>query len=253
MTETQSIETATNTPEALGSLDALTASRPKHAAHQYLEGYCDYLQPAFLSHFEGRSFRSIFELGSRDGQDSLILHRQFGAHVHAFECNPYALELCRQRLEGVPGVTLVPLAAWHQNTRISFYPVVETYCGDTATPTRIGASSCFEADPSYHERYVQSRIEVQAVRIDDYRRERRLDPVDLVCLDVQGAALQALQGMPDTLKSCDFVLAELERRPLYQGQALLPEVTNFLAGLGFERVAAIERDPWFGDYLFERR
>ena len=235
---------------------AFATSRPNYPAHRYLEGACDYLQPTFLEHFVGRSFRSIFELGSRDGRDALALHRHFGAHVHAFECNPYALQLCRDNLATASGVTLVPLAVWDRSEKIPFFPVVETYVetgdGESVTPTRIGASSCFEADPTYHERYVQSRIEVQAVRVDDYRREQGLGPVDLVCLDLQGAALQALKGMPETLESCGFVLAELERRPLYQGQALLPEVTDYLARFGFKRVAEVERDPWFGDYLFAR-
>ncbi len=247
MTEIHPAEPATND---------LALSRPHFPAHRYLEGYCDYLQPVFLEHLEGRDFRSIFELGSRDGRDAVALHHRFGAHVHAFECNPYALELCRESLAREPGVTLVPLAVWNRSERITFFPVVETLIefegGESLTPTRIGASSCFEADPSYHERYVQSRIEVEAVRIDDYRRDHGLGPVDLVCLDLQGAALQALQGMPETLQSCDFVLAELERRPLYLGQALLPEVSDFLARFGFERVAAVERDKWFGDYLFAR-
>ena len=232
---------------------ALAACRPLRPAYQYLDGASDYLHPVFTRHFAGHEFRSIFELGSRDGRDAVALQRALGGHIHAFECNPHALELCRQRLADEPAITLVPFAVWSESGRIPFFPVVETYCDDRPTPTRIGASSCFEAVEDYREQYRQTRIEVDAVRLDDYRREHGLGPVDLICLDLQGAALEALRGMPETLASCQFLIAELERRPLYRHQALFDQVARHLDEAGFELAEEVPRDDWFGDFLFVRR
>src|SRR5690606_20785305 len=72
----------------------------------------------------------------------------------------------------------------------------------------------------------------------------------LPILDIQGAALHALRGLGDRLKSVRYILAELETRPLYHDQDLFPEVCAHLAAHGFRAAAEVKRDAWFSDYLF---
>jgi hypothetical protein len=56
----------------------------------------------------------------------------------------------------------------------------------------------------------------------------------LLKIDVQGYEKAVLAGAADTLGTFAGVRTELSLTPLYDGQALLPEVTEFLAGQGFD-------------------
>ncbi|MGD8358702.1 MAG: FkbM family methyltransferase [Lysobacterales bacterium] len=115
-----------------------------------------------------------------------------------------------------------------------------------------GASSCFRARNDYLQRYEQDRILVPAVRLDDYCREYDIRSIDLLCVDVQGAALQVLRSLGDQLRQVRNLIIELEHRPLYHGQSLFTECDEFLVRNGFQQKSRISRDDWFGDYLYVR-
>lgn len=82
----------------------------------------------------------------------------------------------------------------------------------------------------------------------------------LVKIDVQGAELDVLQGMPRTLGLADAVLVEVSFAQLYEGQADPSTVVAHLlgAGLTLTGIARVpgSRQPWGleqADLLFERR
>lgn len=56
----------------------------------------------------------------------------------------------------------------------------------------------------------------------------------LLKLDVQGGELDALKGATHTLDAIDFILAECSFVELYEGQALVGEIVEFLAEKGFD-------------------
>jgi FkbM family methyltransferase len=211
--------------------------------------HSDYLQPAYLEELDAPSIRTIVELGCHDGADTLKLQEHFGAVVHAFECHPEAMERARQACAGNPSIHLVEKAAWDADTTIPFYPVIQT-TQDGVPVENTNASSCFQARDDYHRLYTQSRIDVRAGRLEDYCRQHQLNRIDLLCMDVQGAALRVLRGWGRHLSRVRFIVVEIEHRPIYRDQDLLPEVDAHLRGFGFRPRIRIERDAWFSDYLY---
>ncbi|HKK15868.1 MAG TPA: FkbM family methyltransferase [Gammaproteobacteria bacterium] len=211
--------------------------------------YSDYLNPGFLSVIDRSSVHTIFELGSHDGVDTLKLREVYGATIHAFECHPELMTLARQRCSHCPDIFLVQKAAWDEDRTIPFYPVVRT-TENRKVIDNIGASSCFQARTDYHRLYEQTRIMVDAVRIDTYWRQHRLPPVDMFCIDVQGAALHALKGCGEVLRQAGYIIIEIEHRPIYHGQDLFADVDAHLQAYGFRPVAEVARDAWFNDYLY---
>jgi len=214
--------------------------------------HSDYLRERFLRHIDKDSIDTIFEIGSRDAVDAILLRDAFDARVYAFECNPEALAVCRENLKDEHDIRLVENAAWCENGPIRFYPVIETLVEGQRIPTNIGASSCFRARSDYHQRNIQTEIVVEAIRLDDFCRAEQLTRVDLVCMDVQGAALQVLQGMSETIEKTRYLISELEQKEIYHHQSLFPEVCQFLTAKGFRLTEEAARDGWFSDYMFIR-
>ena len=212
----------------------------------------DYLNPAFVRAIRRLSVRTIFEFGCNDGEDTLRLRDKFGAVVHAFECNPEMLPKARARLAGERDVVLVERAVWDADEPIPFYPVIHTTQNGRVV-VNPGASSCFRTVSGYHQEYVQSEVMVEATRLDTYCKAKRLEGPDLLCMDVQGAALHALRGLGNYINRVQAVITEIEDREIFIGEDLYPAVDKFLTAAGFSQALRIEREGWFCDHLYLRR
>ena len=213
--------------------------------------YSDYLHPKFTSLINPDLVERIFELGCNDGKDSILLSDFYSAEIFSFECNPDILSITRKVLRDEPNVKLIENAVWDDEAIIDFYPV--TGCLDEGHAiSNNGASSCFKARMDYRQTYIQKKVAVQAIRLDSFCRIQNIDSVDLMCIDLQGAALRALKGSKAILNTVKFVISEIEHRPIYHGQDLFPEINAFLNNCGFKRVADVPRDAWFSDYLYKR-
>jgi FkbM family methyltransferase len=210
----------------------------------------DYCHPGFLRHIDRSSVHTIVEAGCADGTDTHRLIRQFPGIVHAFEANPDVLIETRRNCAGEPRIKLVEKAVWDTNRTIPFFPVVSA--DDHNTGTNPGASSCFQARPEYIGRYVQKCVTVESIRLDTYCSSQEITSIDLLCLDVQGAALHALKGLGDLIEHVQHVIVEIEVRRIYYGQALYPEVHAYLKSKGFRQAAEVVRGGWFSDYLYTR-
>lgn len=181
----------------------------------------------------GDAVRSVVEVGARDCRETLgfrALYRD--ARIYAFECNPATLPLCRERVAGQPGITLVERAVSDRAGRLRFYPI-----DPAATPAgryNPGASSLLRASGAYeHEDYVQTEIEVEAVTLEGFMREAGLEDIDLLWMDIQGAELAALRGLGERIAAVKLIHLEAEFVEIYAGQPLFPEVRSFLEAHGF--------------------
>jgi FkbM family methyltransferase len=67
------------------------------------------------------------------------------------------------------------------------------------------------------------------------------DPPNLLQLDLQGYELECLKGAAPVLDSFKWVYTEINEDPIYEGCALLPELSRWLAERGFQMV---EKKLW---------
>ena len=101
-----------------------------------------------------------------------------------------------------------------------------------------------------------SQVEVRSRSLDTLLAEEglRAEDFNFLNLDIQGAELMALRGASGLLGKIEAVNTEVNLQELYEGAALLGELENFMAKLGFNRAAMVT--PWhpsWGDAFYVRK
>ena len=143
------------------------------------------------------------------------------ARLHAFEPQPRLAKKLAKRFADDPRVTVhgaalgaapatLPLTVLSRPTLSSLFAptgIQDKYAGQDLTVTSI--------------------VDVPVVRLDAV-----LDRADIIKLDLQGYELPALSGATALLPEVSVVVAETALYPLYEGQALLSELTAYLEGFG---------------------
>lgn len=213
------------------------------------EGEGCYLEDIFTFHIDKSKVNSILEIGSRDVIDAINLSDYYKCHVYAFECNPEALSICYHNRKDNPNITIVPLAAWNQSCFLTFYPIIKI-----PNAYNLGASSLLKISSDSPERGLQqAEITVKATRLDDWLTSQNLPTPELICMDVQGAAKQVIEGFGNRLREVNYIITEIEIIRFYQDEILYPELLNFMSQNGFVEVTKKNNSDAFYDVLFVRK
>jgi len=199
------------------------------------------------------TFGTIFDIGSRDGLQSVELSKLFcQADIIAVECNRDTLEKCRRNIAHNPRITLVEKAINSYTGRCAFYPIDPARTITTWPDGNPGASSLFIATDDYPaEKYVQNKVEIDCIRLDVLCGQLGIDVIDLIWMDLQGAELLALQSAGALLDKIRYIYTEVSHRPLYDGQCLFDDVDAFLTARGFRRCTKADRKRWQQDIIYE--
>lgn len=194
----------------------------------------------------------LLDVGANRGQFSLWARTlRPGLRIHAYEPLPAEAVIYRKVMGHQPGVELHELALGATPGKAELHV---SRRADSSSLLPIGRMQT-ELFPSTEE---VGTVTVQVATLDSLREHWISARRALLKLDVQGFELSVLQGAKQALQHCRWVYAECSHVPLYGGQALYPEVEQFLAGEGFRPVRqANEQHDRAGqliqaDYLFER-
>jgi len=103
--------------------------------------------------------------------------------------------------------------------------------------------------PQIHE---IGRFEATTKTIDTFFEEIKEDSnkYNMINIDIQGAELLALKGMPKLLNSIDYLYLEVNEAHLYKNCALIEEIDDFVKKFGFQRVQTVMTDYKWGDAFY---
>ncbi|RWF52876.1 MAG: FkbM family methyltransferase [Mesorhizobium sp.] len=167
---------------------------------------------------------TIFEVGSADGRDTLTYaDRCTKAIVHAFEPLPENFAKLRNIAEQEPRIVPVNMAVSSKGGTASFHVA--------ALPD---ASSLFSARStgSTFDKYTSEKevIEVNVTTIDEYCAKERVENIDILKMDAQGAELGILKGAENLIrkKSVKLIYSEVNFMRIYDGSCQFHEVTAYL-------------------------
>lgn len=90
--------------------------------------------------------------------------------------------------------------------------------------------------------------EVEMKRLDSFAEETQ--NFNFINMDVQGYELEVLKGGVETMKHIDYVYCEINRDELYEGNAFVEDLDEFLSGYNMERVETDWAGTLWGDALY---
>ncbi len=179
----------------------------------------------------GRDNPVILEIGANDGTHTAWFKEVFPrAVIHCFEPNESALRRFRQHAANLPQVFLHEVAVGRTNGTVQFYPSVARE-GDSGSATWDASGSLRK--PTGHlelhpEISFAAAVSVSSIRLDDWRTSHKIDVIDFIWMDVQGAELDVFSGASETLKRSRYVYTEYAIRELYEGQPTLKQILSAL-------------------------
>lgn len=93
--------------------------------------------------------------------------------------------------------------------------------------------------------------EVEVSVLDEYD----LGDANFINMDVQGYELEVLKGGKETLNNVDYVYCEVNRGEMYENNAMIGDIDEYLGEYGFERVETYWPETWYkwGDALYIKK
>lgn len=186
-----------------------------------MDQYCHLIRSA------GIAVTTVLEIGSRDGDDAARIADFFdvaAANVWVCEANPRQAEVIARNY---PEFNLIDKAIFDQPGTLRLWQMD----GD---PQLVGTTSLLDrsADNLYDQATI---IEVEAIS-----GKRLMDAIPGMIgackIDVEGATLQVLRSLEDSIHRIQSFHLECEHREVWSGQHQYDEVAAFMVSQGFEQI-----------------
>lgn len=205
--------------------NAFTQDELDYGAFIDLNGRCPLWTTKMISVIKDKidftEIKTILDVGSRDGCQSLELNRWFpNAKIYAFEPVKENYEFTVQNVEKNENIKAYPYAINDYNGKTKFY---EVYNGN------VGASSLLQTTNHWRSaQWAQKETEVECIVLSDWLKENNIESVDLIWMDVQGAENIVLDSLKDYLNYVKIIATEVGLQELYQGSTTKLDLDNKL-------------------------
>jgi 2-O-methyltransferase len=188
-----------------------------------------------IAEFVGKPDPVILEIGCNDGGNTLWFLEIFeNPKVYCFEPEPRAIERFKHKVGDRPNVTLVEMAISDRTGTTQFY----RSDGQRSAESRERLPRGWDLSgsirkPKDHLRIhpwikFEEQITVSTSTLDEWVERQRLETIDFIWMDVQGAERDVIQGAKRTLARTRHLYTEYGAYELYEGQASLVGLVNML-------------------------
>ena len=174
----------------------------------------------------------IFDVGAHVGETAARYRALFpGALIHCFEPYPPSFEglatAARADARIVPHNVAVAESTGTATLRVNRASVTNSLLASDSRGDNYWGSGLLDTE---------GEVTVKTVALDDFCREQRIEHVDVLKIDVQGAEYAVLAGARDLLArhAIDLIYIELIMAPSYVGQRKYHYYLTSLDALGYE-------------------
>jgi len=195
----------------------------------------EWLRPVDLKELLRCAGPTILEIGANDGEHTLwFLSTFLEPRVYCFEPEPRAAARFKRKVGTHPNVQLYEVAIGEADGEAIFYRS-DGVAEDPSFPRPESGwdfSGSLRRPQGHLVRYpwvkFQETIVVPRRALDSWAAENRIEDVDLVWMDVQGAELDVIRGASSTLARTKYLFTEYSDEELYEGQVGFGEILRAL-------------------------
>ncbi|WP_395783324.1 FkbM family methyltransferase [Aquirufa sp.] len=188
--------------------------------------------------------KNVFEIGANFGQDSEYLRKRFAlkpSDIYIFEPHPQIISEAKR----IYKFNSFALAVSDKNTKMKFFAI------DLMKNSNSGISSL--RSHNFNDKDDYKEIEVNCIRMDKFVVENKIQEIDFLKIDVEGANYEVISGFGSELCKVKAIQIEGENIPVWEGQFLFDDISVFLRSNNFELVYFELKDSCQSDSLFIRK
>jgi FkbM family methyltransferase len=189
----------------------------------------EHFKHRFVHSLDQHGISTVIDIGANTGQFGHLLRRSgFSGRIHSVEPLQSAFAELRAGTASDPRWTV-------QRAAVSDEPgMITMNVSGNSVSSSVLAMLERHATAAPQAQYVSTE-EVAATTVDDIVTQSDIRPeTTLLKVDVQGYEKAVLDGAAKTLASFGAVRTEMSLVALYDGQALLAEIVEYLDGHGFD-------------------
>jgi FkbM family methyltransferase len=177
--------------------------------------------------------RTVIDVGANAGQFAIASAMIFSdVKVHSFEPVPETVSALRKNVGTLSNIKVYPVALGERQGRCTIHVNLHSQSSSILKLDRFH----LEAFPGEFE---IGDIDVELTTLDAVFENLVLDPPVLLKLDVQGYEAETIAGGPQTLKRCDYIVAEASFKQMYQGEKLFLDVLAIMQQNNFDFVRPV--------------
>lgn len=181
---------------------------------------------------------NIVEIGGHIGTDTVRLSKFVGSgRMVVFEPDPRNIPIIQRRIANCNlNVELAQMAIGASDGEAEFHlssgipPYEDHHIDETQQHT---ASSSLKAPKNHLERFPWVKFDsvatVKTTTLDSYFRNK-LEVIDFMWSDVQGAEIEMIRGGKETFKRTKFLYTEFNNNEMYEGQGTFSKLIEELPG-----------------------
>jgi 2-O-methyltransferase len=186
----------------------------------------------------------VVEIGAFNGDDTKRIYTMARKPVRqfTFEPDPRNIEKVR-RANIAREVQIVQAAVGATDGKAKFYLSSGWDCSSSLRAPK-------EHIALFPRIGFNETCEVDVVTLDKFFGERKIDGIDFMWIDAQGAERDIVAGGKKTLEQSRFMYLERADHELYEGQWVTPEMITDLNALGWKCEALFDNDALFYNTRF---
>jgi len=175
----------------------------------------------------------IIEAGMCSGTDTKLFSEMFpNGKIYGFEPIPYLFEQSKERVDGLDNVEVFQMALSDKTGKTSMN--VAKMDGDVCESSSLLAP---KAHLIFHPQIkFEEQIEVDTVNLDEFVKEKELERIDLMWLDLQGYEPLVLKSSLNALRMTKYLYTEINILEVYEDVVKWPDFYRFLAENGFQKI-----------------
>lgn len=133
-------------------------------------------------------------------------------------------ECLKLNLNSKDGVEFFPYAVGKTNEVRKFYETNHPMCSSLYKPNK----KLLELYNNLEVAQLKKTSEIKTITLDEFIKKKKIEFVDFIKIDIQGAELDVFEGAHKCLESTLSVVSEVEFLRIYENQPLFGDICSFL-------------------------